>query len=283
MCYTLWEEQIVMTNSSATTTGTSTDVLATTSASEFSARHLVDLLKGDCHAVRIPEFLSGAELDGLRERFVGRTDHGPLGTDGQFRRIGYAFSETTSADERTAYFDAARPNIGKLRDIAGPYAYPSDKLRLLLDETWPAGAGLLRDGNRPFFVGVTRYQAGGVDLEPHTDNVARNLPQDFPVTILRQLSVNVYLDMPDVGGELQIWPEYPDEADYQSRSGDRLYGLDRSSVGDPGLVVTPRVGDAIFIDPRRVHAVGPSRDRPRITVGMFVGVPEGDAPLAVWS
>ncbi|WP_239004008.1 hypothetical protein [Nocardia panacis] len=48
------------------------------------------------------------------------------------------------------------------------------------------------------------------------------------------------------------------------------------------MTITPEIGEAIFIDPRRVHAVRPSADRPRVTVGLFVGV-RNNEPLAVWS
>ena len=41
-------------------------------------------------------------------------------------------------------------------------------------------------------------------------------------------------------------------------------------------------GEVIVIDPRRVHAVRPSADRPRVTVGLFIGVRTNE-PLAVWS
>ncbi|MFC9437461.1 2OG-Fe(II) oxygenase [Nocardia sp. NPDC057030] len=254
-----------------------------TTRQEFDHASLTALLNGDVHAVRLAGFVRPDALDHLRTAFVGRQDHGPLATDPQFRRIGHAFSETGTEAGRTAYFDEARHNIDRLRDIASPYSYPADDIRLLLDEIWPAGASLLRRDGRAFFAGVARYQLAGVDLEPHTDNVSRNLPEDFAIRIVRQLSVNVYLDVPDRGGELQIWDDYPDESEYRDRSGDRVYGIDRAAVGEPALVITPRVGDAIFIDPRRVHAVAPAQDRPRITIGLFIGVSDPAESLKVWS
>lgn len=254
-----------------------------TTRQEFDRTSLTALLNGDVHAVRLADFVRPDALEHLRKAFVGRQDHGPLATDPQFRRIGHAFSETTTDSGRDQYFAHARANIERLREIAAPYSYPADDLRLLLDEIWPSGASLLRQDGQAFFAGVARYQLAGVDLEPHTDNVSRNLPQDFGVRITRQLSVNVYLDVPDRGGELEIWDDYPDEREYRDRSGDRVYGIDRAQVGAPTLVVTPRIGDAIFIDPRRVHAVAPSQDRPRITIGLFIGVGDPAAALKVWS
>ncbi|MFD4402108.1 2OG-Fe(II) oxygenase [Nocardia sp. NPDC058499] len=256
--------------------------LATTSIQEFSADHLLQLLKGDVYAVRVRGVVAGPALDGLRGRFVGRDDHGPLGTDPQFRRIGYAFSEVTPGDEST-YFQAAPDHLQRLRELAAPYAYPADTIRILLDEAWPAGTVLLTSQSRKFFAGVVRYQQAGVDLEPHTDNVQRNLPEEDLLGIRRQLSVNVYLDMPDRGGELEIWDSYPSEEEYRALSGERVWGVDREAVGAPALTVRPVVGEAIFIDPRRVHAVAPSHDRPRVTIGLFLGVRGRDEPLGVWS
>lgn len=253
-----------------------------TTRREFSADHLLKLLKGEVFALRIRDAVTGAALTGLRERFVGREDHGPLATDPQFRRIGYAFSETSGAEQQEAYFAQARDHLATVRGIAEPYPYPADTLRLLLDEVWPTGATVLASESRKFFAGVVRYQRAGVDLEPHTDNVGRNLPDGVTLGILRQLSVNVYLDVPESGGELEIWDDYPSEEQYREISGARVWGIDRDRVGSPAVTIHPEVGEAIFIDPRRVHAVRPSGDRPRVTVGLFVGV-RGSEPLAVWS
>ncbi|GAB18149.1 hypothetical protein GOEFS_047_00080 [Gordonia effusa NBRC 100432] len=257
------------------------ELFVRTSVDEFSADHLLQLLKGDVFAVRVAGAVAGETLAGLRERFVGREDHGPLATDPQFRRIGHAFSEV-GVDGQDSYFDEAAHHRGRLRELAAPYQYPADTLRILLDEAWPTGATLLTSESRKFFAGVVRYQQAGVDLEPHTDNVRRNLPDD-DLGIRRQLSVNVYLDVPDGGGELEIWDAYPTEDEYQELSGERVWGVNRDVVGEPAVTIRPEVGEAIFIDPRRVHAVAPSHDRPRVTVGLFIGVRNQDQALAVWS
>lgn len=257
-------------------------LVATTTRQDFSAHHLLRLLKGEVYAVRVRDLLVGETFAGLRDRLVGRADHGPLGTDPQFRRLGRAFSETTTEDARDSYFNSAAELLENLREISNPYSYPADTLRLLLDEVWPSGATVLTFQSRKFFAGVVRYQQPGVDLEPHTDNVTRNLPPGETLGITRQLSVNVYLDVPDVGGELEFWDQYPSEDDYQQLSGDRTWGVDRAAVGAPALTIKPEAGEAIFIDPRRVHAVRPSADRPRVTVGLFVGA-RANGPLAVWS
>ncbi len=270
-----------MTTSLADTTTTSS-LVATTTRRDFSANDLLRLLKGEVYAIRIRDVLSGDTLAGLRDRLLDRDDHGPLGTDPQFRRIGHAFSETASGDDQEEYFRSAAEHLAYIREVCAPHPYPADTLRLLLDEVWPAGATVLTWESRKFLPGVVRYQQPGVDLEPHTDNVARNLPADQTLGIARQLSVNVYLDLPDRGGELELWEAYPDESDYQQLSGDRTWGIDRHLVGEPALTLSPETGEAIVIDPRRVHAVRPSADRPRVTVGLFIGVRTNE-PLAVWS
>ena len=257
------------------------DPTVQTTVEDFSADDLLRLLKGDVFAVRVRGLVSADALAGLRERFVGRDDHGPLATDPQFRRIGHAFSEVGRGED-SAYFDDAAGHRRRLRELASPYPYPADALRILLDEVWPTGATLLTSESRKFFAGVARYQRRGVDLEPHTDDVRRNLPDDG-LGIRRQLSANVYLDVPDRGGELEIWDAYPSEGEYRRLSGDRVWGLDRDQVGEPRLRLRPEIGETIIIDPRRVHAVVPSADRPRLTIGLFLGVRDGEQALAVWS
>ncbi|CAN0364244.1 unnamed protein product, partial [Phaeothamnion confervicola] len=96
------------------------------------------------------------------------------------------------------YFDSAIPASQRLRrpaaEGAPPTLSPLDKLRLELDELWPHGATVTKNGSgRPFHAGMFRVMRGPtrhVDGFMHVDELAPMVPG-------RGLfSANIYLQMP---------------------------------------------------------------------------------------
>ncbi|WP_411128816.1 hypothetical protein [Streptomyces sp. x-19] len=54
-------------------------------------------------------------------------------------------------------------------------------------------------------------------------------------------------------------------------------------MGPPKAVIKPAPGDLLLLNPRQIHAVRPSSDEPRITLGHFIGYHGADLPLTLWS
>ncbi|WP_067826551.1 2OG-Fe(II) oxygenase [Actinomadura kijaniata] len=254
-----------------------------TTRRELSAEHIRAVLKKEALVVQIKGFLRPEALEIAREQLFDHAERGELSQAAEFGRVGFAYSEIGDEASRRAYHERALPNIHRLRELFAPYLSPTDELRLLLDEIWPQGANLLHVDGAKCFVGIARYQDKDVDLNPHTDALERNLPPDHQSDLQAQLSVNVYVNIPDEGGELELWGIEPTEDEYRTLVGDRAYGIDRDKVSDPVAVVKPEAGDLILLNPRLIHAVRPSQDSSRITIGHFIGYLGEERPLALWS
>ncbi|MFI0228073.1 2OG-Fe(II) oxygenase [Streptomyces sp. NPDC017086] len=249
----------------------------------FSHADIQSVIDGTCLAVHIPQFIPGLVLETVREKLVEHPDRGGLSQASEFQRIGFAFSEISDEASRDRYYAEARDNIQRMRDLFAPYACPSDVLRLLLEEAWGAGAHLLRLDGRKAFIGICRYQDKNVDLNPHTDALERNLPAESGHSLKAQLSANIYIDIPESGGELELWGVEPTEDEYARLRGERTWGIDRDKAGPPRTVIKPAPGDLLLLNPRQIHAVRPSGDRPRITLSHFIGFHGEDRPLQLWS
>jgi hypothetical protein len=245
--------------------------------------HLLRLCSKSTLALRVRGFMPPAAIERAQERLNAHPQRGPLGHANQFIRLGIAYSEVRSEETRKLYHDTASENIHRLRAIFGDLASPIDKLRNMLDEIWPGGAHLLNIHQLKCFVGVCRYQKPGVDLEPHIDELHWTLPRDLTMTLLHQLSVNVYVQVPATGGELEIWNYEPCEQAYESLRGNRAYGIPRASLPKPDVTIRPMAGDLIIINPRLVHAVRPVVGSDRITLSAFLGIKSQTDPLVYWS
>ncbi len=180
-------------------------MLTTISADALSPPLIHDLLEHRIYGIRIPGFCSQHSLQAAREGLFDHPQRGALGHAREFTRLGIAYAEVKSEAVRSAYHQSARANIQRVRSLFTPYLSPIDEFRLRLDEAWPRDAHLLDVDGQKCFTGVCRYQEPGIDLCPHIDKLEWNLPAHLQVNLQAQLSVNIYLQVPERGGELEVW------------------------------------------------------------------------------
>ncbi|MEU3537028.1 hypothetical protein AB0E70_36480 [Streptomyces murinus] len=157
-----------------------------------------------------------------------------------------------------------------------------DPVRPAVDRIHRAWGGAMRpataDG-REMYAGMIRETTGGMKM--HWDEIGREMPGTLDEPVIAQLGFNWYLSMPAAGGSTKIFRRRWLPGDEAYRDG---YGYaEELAEREPGVVVTPRAGDAVFFDPRNYHTVrgneGPGR---RVALSFFLGL-TADGTLTYWS
>jgi len=183
-------------------------------------------------ALEIGRELAKEALVGKSQNWKVSTSRGLESSDvstlGEYPPFNVASSSSDQRQSVEMYFEGVRKEMRSRRTVSGTekrhQLWPLDKLRLELDEAWPAGAGLARETvhpKRPFggglpriMFGPTRWRKGFI----HVDEMA-------PLNAYHgQFSANIYLLPPNysstdsvslsVDGEstpcsfeaLHIWP-----------------------------------------------------------------------------
>ena len=101
-------------------------------------------------------------------------------------------------------------------------------------------------------------------------------------SVTSQAAANIYLQLPSLGGSLQIWSEELTKEEYEEQAQDS-YGLQRSSLPSPTISIMPKVGDLIIFNSKKLHAISIGVGSRRITMSCFIGYGGPNAPLQYWS
>lgn len=199
-------------------------------------------------------------------------------------RIGMSFFETgENPDIVRHYFDTAILNIEKLRTACAPYQCPMDIFRCVIDEIWPAGGNLQTLSGQKMFAGLSRNMRPTTPLLAHHDIFSRLAPHAVESnSLLTQLAVNVYIDVPEIGGELIMWRDEISDKEFLKRRGSK-YGMDLDLLGEPDITIKPKVGELILFNARKLHAVKAGEGSDRLTVSCFLGYRGEGHPLTIWS
>ncbi|MCG9724105.1 2OG-Fe(II) oxygenase [Vibrio brasiliensis] len=245
--------------------------------------HIMSLINKECSAIVIENFIPKETIQYLLERITNSPLKNSHSLASQFKKIGPAYTEVSTEEQRKTYHDESIFHINRFRKIASPYISPIDELRLVLEEKWLGGARLLQDDSSKFFVGTCRYLEKNVELKPHTDQLFRNINKESNIIINEQLAAITYLSMPRDGGELETWQQYPTPGEYESLKGDSIYGIDRDMLPPARVKYKPIPGEMVIINSNEIHAVRPSMDIERISLGCWIGYQDKNKPLVYWS
>ncbi|MFF3677122.1 hypothetical protein ACFYYS_24490 [Streptomyces sp. NPDC002120] len=249
---------------------------------------LAPLLDGTALAVRVPGFVAPSAADHMAGRLAAHPSLSVYRNTPELVRVGLSHYETQDADGTTNrqalldYLSAAEQAMEEIRVCCAPYESPLDRLWKALDASY--GLERARIAGTPMFAGVCRVFPEGSELLPHNDSLLRDAP-GLPLgrELEGQLAANIYLRVPDRGGELQLWDLRPDEAQLaQWRAPESSYGADRRLVPPPVCEVPVVTGDLVIVDATRLHAVSRQERGTRIGLSCFLGVRRG-RPLVYWS
>jgi hypothetical protein len=132
-----------------------------------------------------------------------------------------------------------------------------DTFRCAMDEVWNSGCTLQTLYGKKMFVGLSRCMKPGVPLKAHHDMFGRHAP-DTPeaASLISQFGINIYVDVPEKGGELGMWDNEISDAEFLEQRGDD-YAIPIEQLGPCDYVVKPENGDLILFNARKLHAVLP--------------------------
>jgi hypothetical protein len=199
-------------------------------------------------------------------------------------RYGMAFYETENNQRKIdLYYHTAISNIQKVRKIFCPNLSPIDKFKLDLEECWIPGATIQNIHDKKMFVGLCRLLEPNIDFLPHQDIFCLDaIDNDMAKKLLSQLALNIYLTMPDKGGEVELWNFGFSKDDYLKKLDQGSYGIKRSKLPEPFIKIKPHQGDLVLFNSQLLHAIRPGSST-RISISCFVGYSGMNEPLKYWS
>jgi hypothetical protein len=190
-------------------------------------------------------------------------------------RIGTPFNSTyTDRPEATdAYYADAIAGRQRFQRICdGPT--PIDQFAADLDAHHEQGAEVGAFEGRPMLAGIVRITRAELSHqsaeEPHYDA----LPERY-AALKMQLAANIYLDVPEKGGALEVWDHPAVAPDFQQPE------AWRAQLPQP-VTIQPEQGDLVVFSCRRPHAITSFEGKDRISCQVFIGYQEGQ-PLQLWN
>lgn len=249
----------------------------------LNSSHIKRLARGECMILHVREFLDQQACTLIASGAV-ELGYMPYLNVPSVRRIGMAFYETEGKPELIEkYFSLARENSEQMRRACSPAVSPIDALRCTLDEIWESGANLQTFNGRKMFVGLSRMVEPGTTFLAHHDifeQDAKGAPE--ATSVLAQFGANVYAQVPETGGELLMWDMNMSSEEFdRKRQGE--YGLRVETLPPPDIAIKPSTGDLFIFDSRKMHAVAPPIELPRLALSCFIAYRGDHMPLTYWS
>lgn len=258
------------------------EYLTVKTASSLQLSDVTALLRHQIFALRVPNYTSPDICSSLSEKLLrGRVQE--YSNAPGIGRVGIAYYEVMNSEERQNYYRDALPNMQSLRELCHPYLSPIDKFRLELQDLWSKGAHLQNLGYGNMFAGLSRAIEADKDILPHEDVLRRDYNSGKEGrNILAQVAMNVYLQLPKIGGELELWNRSCSDEEFDRLRGD-FYGIQRAKLPAANLSIKPLIGELVLFHSTRLHAVKPVKGDSRVSISCFFAYRGDHRPLTIWS
>lgn len=248
-----------------------------TTRDQLKADHIRALAHNNIRIIQVQSFVSRTAAGIISDGALG-LGYKPYTNVDKVRRIGMAYYETEHEEALIEqYFSTARSCLEQLRAACDPVGSPMDTVRCLLDEVWPAGANLQALFGRKMFVGLSRMVEPDTTFLAHHDIFADDAPgMPESESVISQFGANVYVQMPEKGGELLMWHRNMSISEFdEMRAGE--YGIHIDDLPPPDVVLKPGVGDLLIFDAHKLHAVASPKEKARLALSFFVAYQIGRA------
>ncbi|NUS18144.1 MAG: proline hydroxylase [Streptomyces sp.] len=250
-------------------------------SSAFKREHIADLAAGRVAAVQVPDLLPRAVCgQTLRALMDAPFDsYGRRRVDPPVMRFGVGVSDHRAGGAvADGYWEALEGHRAAWSGLGLPFD-PFQACRDALGAEWPAAVRPGTRGGRELAAGVAREPNQGFQV--HFDDALREFTGNLlDATLVAQFAFNLYLSVPERGGQTVVWRHrwHPDDEAHRLP---HSYGFAPGVVGDAeSFELQPGVGQALLFDPRNYHAVRPSSGGRRIALGFSLGLTDTGELLA---
>lgn len=247
---------------------------------------LTELANNEIAAIKIGQFLCERELSIVKSNMSRRPIAWYDNKTGQQGRIGInATGFSHEPDGKARYFNAT-PAAEDDRDrIFEGTQNPVNKIIEFFGRGFDAKIATEPElAQARYFAGLIR--AMGAKSTLHFDYAPKQLPGWEVANADEQFGLVLYLQMPEVGGELNIYnhPWTPEDEEHNNDHVEKgTFGFTEGFLGDtPYASVLPSEGDLVVFKTRNFHQVDEIKsDKPRLGLTTFMS--QQDDTLSLWS
>lgn len=255
---------------------------AAVTSAKFRRDDIANLAAGRCAAIRVPGFFS-PEMCEQTMRALEKVNFDTYDVDRVYPKVmrwGVGVSDHrmdgSVADTYWTAVAGARKRWEQLDLDFDPIAC----CREALQAAWPHPVRIGRRDGKEMGAAVAREPNDGFQV--HFDDALREFSGNLlDANLVAQFAFNLYLSVPERGGETVVWRHRWQPSDESHRL-PHSYGYSVDVVGEAErFELKPTAGEALLFDPRNFHAVRPSEGARRVALGFAVGLTD-TGELLTW-